>query len=61
MYNCYIVFLVAPDSPVITGGPIIEVIANRSTEINCVAINGKPAPRVTWSSGGVVINESTER
>ncbi|KAK6173116.1 hypothetical protein SNE40_016635 [Patella caerulea] len=40
--------LLPPEPPTIDGGPKIEIVKGRPTNISCRALNGKPAADVTW-------------
>jgi len=44
--------LVPPVSTYIDAAPIVSVIANRPQNLSCHSDGGKPAPNITWSTGG---------
>ena len=51
-------FSVPPDMPLINDNALhVEVVANHPANLTCKALNGKPAPNITWVSGGVEKSE----
>lgn len=41
-----------PDAVSIDGGPQLDVISGQTQAVVCRAINGKPAPSITWEKAG---------
>ncbi|XP_074653229.1 irregular chiasm C-roughest protein-like isoform X2 [Tubulanus polymorphus] len=56
--NARLSILILPDRPKIDEGSVMQVTAGRQYNITCTAINGKPAPTITWVSRGEIIRKN---
>ena len=47
---------VAPEDPVISGGPVVSLRAGDPLNLTCHANNAKPAASIIWIRNGEVLN-----
>ncbi|ESP03648.1 hypothetical protein LOTGIDRAFT_171177 [Lottia gigantea] len=53
--------LLPPDAPMIDGGPMLELVKGRPTNVSCRALNGKPASDVSWYINDERVRETYTR